>query len=261
MLESTDKPDTETCMSHSQDHRQTQNLCLGLLETDVLYPDLIDDFVSYGSMFRKLFMQRCPQLTFRHYQVTEGVLPEQADECDVYLITGSKAGVYDPLPWLPMLRDWIQQAYPQGIPMLGICFGHQMLAHSLGGHAEKSSKGWGVGNQTMQVEHLPDYVEDQVASYRLIYSHQDQVMTLPSDATRLAGNGFCPNASWFIGNQVLSFQGHPEFDAEYFRRLIQRRASHIGEERLQQALDQIEQGNDSDRVIDWLLAFILQAQR
>ena len=235
-----------------------KELRLGLLETDVLYPDLIDDFVSYGTMFRTLLASRAPQLTFRHYQVTDGVLPQQPDECDVYLITGSKAGVYDALSWLPPLREWIQQAYANEIPMLGICFGHQILAHSLGGHAQKSSKGWGVGNQTMSVDQWPPFLQAPTDHYRLIYSHQDQVESLPSDARRLAGNDFCPNASWFIGSQVLSFQGHPEFDPEYFRRLIVRRAKHIGEERLQPALAAIDEPNDSQRVIGWMLEFILQ---
>ena len=106
-------------------------LCLGLLETDVLYPDLISDYTSYGTMFRQLLAEEDASLHFRHYQVTEGQLPERMDECDVYLITGSKAGVYDPLPWLEPLSDWIRAAFDAGRPMLGICFGHQILAHCL----------------------------------------------------------------------------------------------------------------------------------
>ncbi len=235
-------------------------LRLGLLETDTLYPDLVEDYVSYGTMFRQLFSASDPDISFRHYPVTEGVLPgtqsDELRECDVYLITGSKAGVYDNLPWIAPLTDWIRRAFDAGIPMLGVCFGHQILAHSLGGHAEKSSKGWGVGNQTMQVEHWPDFLERPVEHYRLIYSHQDQVTRLPEMASRLAGNDFCPNASWFIGQQVLAFQGHPEFDAEYFQRLITRRVDSIGETRLQAALDGLRDSNDSERVIQWLLEFI-----
>ena len=233
-----------------------KRLCLGLLETDTLYPDLLDDYVSYGTMFRRLFSQQNPDLEFRHYQITEGEFPQTLNECDVYLITGSKAGVYEDLPWISSLQDWIRQAYKAGIPMLGICFGHQVLAQSLGGHAEKSHKGWGVGHQQMKIQQLPGYLSSPLDNYRLIYSHQDQVVNLPAEAHCLAGNDFCPNASWYIGDQVLAFQGHPEFDAAYFRRLITRRVTCIGEQRLNQALEGLQERNDSDTVIRWLVDFI-----
>ena len=140
--------------------------------------------------------------------------------------------------------------------MIGICFGHQMLAHSLGGHAAKSPKGWGVGNHMTHIEHRPLWMNDDAAHYQLIYSHQDQVEQLPPGARRLAGSDFCENASWFLGDQILTFQGHPEFTPASFRRLLERRRTNVGSELLDGALNTIEHPNDSERIARWMLEFI-----
>ena len=113
---------------------------LGLLESDVLYPDLIDDYASYGSMVRKNLAALDKHLEFRHYRIQEGEFPSNLNECDAYLITGSKTGVYDNEPWLEPLAQWIKHAYTHKAKLLGICFGHQMLAHCLGGHASQRHK-------------------------------------------------------------------------------------------------------------------------
>ncbi|WP_370292924.1 hypothetical protein [Thalassolituus sp.] len=229
---------------------------LGLLETDVLYPDLLEDYRSYGHMFRTLLSGLDSHLEFRHYEVQQGELPQDLSECDAYLVTGSKTGVYDDAGWIAPLSDWIRQAFREDARLLGICFGHQILAHALGGHAEKSDKGWGVGNHMTRVEHLPVWLNDDCSHFQLIYSHQDQVQQLPPGARRLAGSEFCENASWFINDQVLTFQGHPEFTPEYFRRLLERRRECVGSELLDAAMEAISQTNDSERIGRWLLEFI-----
>ena len=116
---------------------------LGLLETDELYPDLIADYHSYGHMFEQFFrsLDTEQDWEFRYYRVTQGELPVSLDECDVFLITGSKTGVYDDVGWLSPLSAWVQQAYAAHKPLIGICFGHQLLAHTLGGTAARSPNG------------------------------------------------------------------------------------------------------------------------
>jgi GMP synthase-like glutamine amidotransferase len=74
------------------------------------------------------------------------------------VITGSSAGVYDDHAWLDPLRAFIRGAYAADTPMLGICFGHQIMADALGGDVRKSEKGWGLGRHTYSVKRRPDFL-------------------------------------------------------------------------------------------------------
>ena len=233
---------------------------LGLIETDVLYDDLRADYGSYGRMFENFF-RACAKdsgmnLEFAYYQVQQGDYPADFDECDMYLITGSKAGVYEDFGWITELTNWIQQAYSAKTKLLGICFGHQLLAHALGGLAEKSNKGWGMGVRSL-ASSPSAFAKPLPKTLSLIYSHQDQVVELPREAQRLLGDDFCPNAAFHIGNQVLGFQGHPEFDAEYSSRLLVRRAEAIGEPTFSNGMDSLSETTDSDWLGRWILNFFL----
>ncbi|MDO6683293.1 MULTISPECIES: GMP synthase [unclassified Oceanobacter] len=231
---------------------------LGLLETDELYPDLVADYHSYGRMFERFFraIDSAQDWEFRYYRVTRGELPATLDECDAFLITGSKTGVYDEVDWLAPLTLWVQQAYAAHKPLIGICFGHQLLAHTLGGIAARSDRGWGIGVRSSQVMTQPEWSCHSAEQFRLIYSHRDQVEQLPARATRLACCHFCPNAAFYIDNRVLAFQGHPEFTAEYTRRLLPRRQRCIGESRFQSGMATLTQPTDTRLVGQWMLDFL-----
>ena len=124
---------------------------IGLLETDILYDEFIQEYRSYGFMFEQYFTQlegnnvASSDLEFVYYQVQQGELPLFLDECDAYVVTGSKAGAYEDHDWIEPLSNWIVEAAQAEIKMLGVCFGHQVIAQALGGKVEMSNKGWGVG--------------------------------------------------------------------------------------------------------------------
>lgn len=248
----------------------TVTATLGLLETDTLATDLIPDYGSYGRMFARYFDSLDGRLGYRYYQVQRGELPQHPRECAAYLITGSKAGVYDDLPWLAPLRNWIIDFHQRGARLIGICFGHQMIAHSLGGSAAKSAQGWGLGVLSTRLSAAgQDYLGQDylgqlnigqptapLKDLRLIHSHQDQVEALPAGAQVLAGSEFCRYAAFAMDDRVLCFQGHPEFTPGYFRRLFACSDGDPDDSRLTAALATLDKTTDHQRVGRLMLAFI-----
>ena len=163
--------------------------------------------------------------SYSDFHVAGSIFPPSIDTCDAYIITGSPSGAYESDPWISRLQEFIREAHAAGKKLVGICFGHQVLAQALGGHVEKSEKGFGFGTREFVVSAEKPWMSDYKPSCRLYFSHQDQVMTLPTNAELLAGDEFCPNGMYAIGDQVLGVQGHPEFDVAIMTDI----ASHVGD--------------------------------
>ena len=171
------------------------------------------------SSFQELFALTEHNLELVEYRITEGEFPA-VGACDAYLITGSPKGVYDEEAWIARLGDFIRATYAEQRKMVGICFGHQILAHALGGHAEKSQKGWGIGLRRLQIKGQQRWMTPPLSQGAFYYCHQDQVMRLPAGADLLAGNEFCPHGMFVLHDRVLGFQGHPEFTKGVMQKAI-----------------------------------------
>ena len=205
------------------------------------YPGLLPEGIpSHESMFFNLFRPINPDLTFDIYRVMDGELPEQFESETLYLIPGSNNAAYDDLPWIQALQEWIRKATVQKVPLVGICFGHQLIAQALGGCVERFDGGWGVGIREMEVldEDMLPYFPNR--KMRLIVNHHDQVMQLPEGATPLATSDFCRYEGFRIGRHILTFQGHPEFTVDYERHLILNHAENEDDAVKQRALETLE---------------------
>ncbi len=184
-------------------------MLIGILQTGQAPEPLKAASGDYPDMFIRLLSQR--GFTFKTYHVEAMDFPASPADCDGWLITGSRHGVYEPHPFIPPLETLIRAIMASGRPLVGICFGHQIIAQAMGGHVEKFSGGWAIGPQ--------DYVM-QGQPIRLNAWHQDQVTRAPDSATPIACNDFCENAALIYGDKAFTVQAHPEFEDGFLRDLI-----------------------------------------
>src|SRR3954464_14466485 len=144
-----------------------RHMKLAILETGRPPGDLEAKFGNYASMFARMLG---PEFQIETFEVQAGELPPAPTAHGAYLITGSPAGVYDPLPWIAPLSDFIRAADTS--KMIGICFGHQIMAEALGGHVVKSEKGWGAGLQRYEIVRNEPWM-DATGEVAVPASHQD----------------------------------------------------------------------------------------
>jgi len=187
-------------------------MLIGILETGHAPADLRARSGSYPDMFRQLLAPH--GFDFRSWTVVDMAFPDSVHDADGWLITGSRHGAYEDLPFVAPLEAFIRKAYAAGVPLVGICFGHQIIAQALGGRVEKVSRGWAVGPQTYQLDDT---------TLTLNAWHQDQVTKAPDGAEVIARNDFCPIAGLRYGDRAWSVQPHPEFDDDFLRGLIETR--------------------------------------
>ncbi|MEH6589259.1 MAG: GMP synthase [Halioglobus sp.] len=229
---------------------------LGILKTDKVRPEWVPEFGEYPDMFVTLLKQADPSMEFVTYDVEEGEYPADIDEVDAYLITGSKSSVYDDKPWIEPLKGFIRQINTRHKKLVGICFGHQIIADALGGKTEKSSKGWGVGLHSHTFTSFPDWHDGDEPELKILVSHQDQVIRTADGATVLAGSEFCENAVCQIDDHILTFQGHPEFVPSYSREIMEYRRDMIGESVYENGVASLAGEHEGARVADWVLKFL-----
>jgi GMP synthase-like glutamine amidotransferase len=196
------------------------------------------------------------QVEFAHYDVEHEQYPASIDECDGYVITGSKKSVYDKEPWIYRLRDFVVSLDRAKAKLVGICFGHQMVALALGGDTEASDKGWGVGVHACDIITKKAYMQPDSDCIAAIVSHKDQVTTLPHDAELLGTSEFCPNSMFQIQEHILTFQGHPEFCKSYSRALMDWRLEILGKMVYDNGIDSLNDDTQGDILAQWIVRFI-----
>ena len=186
---------------------------IGILETGHAPDSLKTDLGDYPAMFTTLLDGH--GFTFETWDIENQQFPQSVSQADGWLITGSRHGVYENHPWIKPLETFVRQAYETHIPMVGVCFGHQIIAQALGGTVTKFSGGWNIGHTDYTFEGAP---------LALNAWHQDQVTQIPADARVIGQNNFCENAFLLYGNRAFTLQAHPEFEAEFIEGLARTRA-------------------------------------
>ncbi|MCK1712529.1 MULTISPECIES: gamma-glutamyl-gamma-aminobutyrate hydrolase family protein [unclassified Bradyrhizobium] len=169
---------------------------------------------SFPDMFERMVRAEDPAATLDIVSIPNGdALP---DPCglEAILITGAAVGVYDGLDWIEPLEEFVGKAYANKTPMVGVCFGHQLIAQALGGTVRQSEKGWGIGRHVYRV--LPDNGVVDGEQLAIAASHQDQLIEAPKDALTILSSDFTPHAGLlYVNGATLTVQPHPEFDVEF----------------------------------------------
>lgn len=164
---------------------------------------------SYLQMYSTLLEDSA--LEFEQFDVEHGDFPCSVHDCDAWLLSGSVNSANDPDEWIERLVKFIQTSYEAEVPIVGVCFGHQLIAKSLGGRVETYKGGYTAG--------VRDYLFDGAIT-PLVASHGDQVMRLPPGAKVVGSAPYCPFAALRYGNKVFSVQPHPEFTPDFMDDLL-----------------------------------------
>ena len=229
---------------------------LGILNADQVKPEFVKEFGEYPDMFAEIFRAIDPDISLITYELVNGEYPADVDEVDGYVITGSKLSVYDDVPWVHELKSFVKQLHEKKKKLIGICFGHQMVAEALGGAVEQEELGWCVGVHSNQLNKDAESYGLHGQAVLLRSNHKDQVTELPEGAIVLAGNNSCPISSIGIGDHILTFQGHPEFSEGYARALLNMRREIFGEELFHTAIDSLEIDPDNHRIASCIIDFV-----
>jgi GMP synthase-like glutamine amidotransferase len=226
---------------------------VGILETGRPPGGLAARFGDYPAMFAKLLG---PDFETTTYDVAAGALPERPDAHPAFIVTGSPAGVYDDLPWIGPLKAFLRAAKGKA-KLVGICFGHQIMAEAYGGKVEKSAKGWGIGLQTYEVTGGAPWM-DLAPRIAVPVSHQDQIVARPPASIVIAASDFTPYGLLAYSDQpAISMQFHPEFAPDYAKALIaHRRDRHADADA---ALASLDAPDDRARVGGWIRRFLEDA--
>lgn len=230
---------------------------LTTLEVGLVPEPLQAEFVSYPKMVKDMFDKAGGGIEVEAVEVSRGEALPALEGIEAVLIPGSAAGVYDDFEWIAPLREFIRSAYDANIPMLGICFGHQIIADALGGDVRKSEKGWGLGRHSYSVTHPDVFAAPAPAVLAIACSHQDQVITPPQSAKVFMSSDFTPNAGLVYDNgKVLTVQPHPEFEDDYTLALAKLRRGRIADDVVDQALNSMATPSDQLQMAKRMRSFI-----
>jgi GMP synthase-like glutamine amidotransferase len=229
---------------------------LCILDNDTLDPAVEPTYKSYGAMTERLLRDAGATGQIDLFNTMQGQYPESFDAYDAVLLTGSKADSFSQEPWVLVLRQKVEQLLQAKKKLIGICFGHQLIALCLGARVGRAPQGWGAGRMDYQWL-APDLPQAQGRdSVALLASHQDQVFDLPEGATLLATSAFCPVAAFAVEDRVFCVQPHPEFVEAYSAFLLDKRRTTLGEAQYQSCTDSLAKGHDGAAVARMMVAFI-----
>ena len=214
---------------------------------------------DYDQVFTRLLAEKGQQWDI--HEVEHDAFPEDISIYDGIVLTGGPRSAYDDLPWIKKLIDQTRQAYEEGITLLGICLGAQVIAQALGGRVEKNPDGWDLGSVALQLNEAGRNTAPLNTGpnpLHILQTHQDIVTELPRGGRILASSKRSPVEIYTVGERVLCLQGHPELDVQSLKDLIQSRMEKgvFSRERGEEGLRSLSTPPHQDFFRGWLRAFL-----
>ncbi|QFT60511.1 GMP synthase [glutamine-hydrolyzing] [Sulfitobacter sp. THAF37] len=199
----------------------------------------------YDAYFSRLLGER--DFSYQAWSVVDGEMPQDVHDAEGWLITGSRHGAYEPHPWIPPLEQFIRDCYDAHVPMIGVCFGHQIIAQAMGGTVEKFGGGWSVGRVVYPIEGQ---------NYAINAWHQDQVVKKPESAEVIGATEFCANAALLYDDRIWTIQPHPEYESDFIDGLIRHRGRGVvPDAQLDAATALLDQPLDNHAIAEKMAAF------
>jgi GMP synthase-like glutamine amidotransferase len=218
---------------------------------------ILESDVPDTEKFKRLFQAVDVHIEYLVYDATEGELPASPAVADAFLVTGSPCSVYDTDPWIADLAEFVRQCAAQQKKLVGVCFGHQLIAQALGGQVEKSRDGWLLGLHKFHLYRQPAWLSPAKSACSLYFINQDQVVTLPPGAVVIGGGDVCPYAIYGIANRVLGLQAHFEHTQAFMQAIIDYLAPRLTAEECDEAARSLARGvPDDELVVRWVVNFL-----
>jgi len=218
---------------------------LGILVCGHSTDKVVEAHGRYNTLFEKLLGP--DHFSYQPFFVVDNEFPASVDDADAWLITGSRHGAYEDLPWIKPLESFIRQIYASGRPMVGICFGHQIMAQAFGGRVVKHDGGWIAGTEQYTLD-----IGNGMETAILNAWHQDQVVELPVDAKVIGSSDTCVNAALSYRANTVSLQPHPEFESDYVRLLLTERGDVLPKDRRAHAEQSLNRDLTNQQIAKWL---------
>ncbi|KAJ3104424.1 hypothetical protein HDU96_008932 [Phlyctochytrium bullatum] len=204
---------------------------LAILKCDVFAPTISAAAGGeYGHLFQTLFDAAVSKLAepvtvaLEVFEVMEGAFPAHPEAYDGLVITGSKFGVNDGLPWIDALVAYVRGLKETRTKIVGVCFGHQVVAKAFGGEVTSNPKGWEAGWTALSVTaEGRTLLGGEKATVNILSMHKDHVCQVPPGFEVLMFTDICPVQAMRFQNQVITIQAHPEFTPHLVEEIIRLR--------------------------------------
>jgi GMP synthase (glutamine-hydrolysing) len=222
---------TATPMSSSPSSIRPLRVCVLAMDSLDDYTELDESLRTYEGLYSAWFVRSGVKATFSSFRCFEGIYPSDTalDQFDLFMLTGSRYAVYDQTPWVLRALEFVRRLDQEKRRILGICFGHQLVAHALQGKVTKNPKGEEEGcadfawtpAATAEFGLSPDTAD---ASLPLLYSHGDAVVKVPPDFISMGSNAMTMCQGLLKDHRIVTYQGHPEFTVPVMAAIIARGA-------------------------------------